>query len=175
MPIFARTKITIEEDCMLPTPKLTVNYAGPNPQKVYAKVMELLKGHIKIKPENIQEKEFKWDRASVPEKFSGAIEAFKDFDRFSYMLFMLDFSGNVRPSKQFGKEGEVKIVVDAVLRTDYPQDTVWERSLLYEIFRTFWHKVFYQEKRYKYREECRQYMLTMQNELKAFLNILPKE
>lgn len=175
MPIFARTKITIEEDCMLPTPKINVTYTGPNPHKVYPKMIEILKTNLKIKPENIQEKEFKWDRASVPEKFSGAVEAFKDFDRFSYTLLMIDFSGSVRPSKQFGKEGEVRIVIDGVLRTDYPQDTVWEKSLIYEIFRTFWHKVFYQEKRYKFREECRQMMLTLQSGLKEFLNILPKE
>jgi hypothetical protein len=175
MPIFARTKITIEEDCMLPTPKIWVSYSGPNPQKVYPKMIEVLKSGLKIKPENIQEKEFKWDRVGVPEKFSGAIEAFKEFDRFTYMLMMIDFSGSVRPSKQFGKEGEVKIVIDAVIRTDYPQDTVWEKSLIYEMFRTFWHKVFYQERRYKFREDCRQNMLTLQSELKTFLNILPKD
>lgn len=174
MPIFARTKITIEEDCMLPTPKITLNYSGPNPQKVYPKIMELLRVNLKVKPENIQEKEYKWDRAGVPEKFSGAIEAFKDFDKFSYMMLMIDFAGTVRPSKEFGKEGELKVVFDAVLRTDYPQDSVWEKSLLYEIFRTFWHKAFYQEMRYKFREQCREAMVTLQSEIKAFLNILPK-
>ncbi len=175
MVIFARTKLTIEEDCMLPTPKLLLNYSGPNPQKVYPKIMELLKSVLKIKPENIQEKKFEWSRSAVPEKFSGEIEAFKDLDRFSYILLWVDFSGSVKPSKEFGKEGDIKVVIDGVLRTDYPQDTVWERSLLYEIFRSVWHKIFYEEKRFRYKEVCRDSMLTLQNEIKSFLNILPKE
>lgn len=175
MPIFARQKLTIEEDCLLPSPKIWLTYTGPNPQKGYAKIVELLKTNLKVKPENIQERDFKWDRASVPEKFSGAIEAFRDFDKFSYMLMWVDFSGDARPSKEFGKEGTLKVSLDAVIRTDYPQDTVWEKSLIYEIFRSFWHKVFYQERRYIYREECRKLLITFQNELKAFLNILPKE
>lgn len=175
MPIFARAKITIEEDCMLPTPKLWLTYSGPNPQKVYPKIMEILKTTLKIRPENIQEKEYKWDRSTVPEKFSAAIEAFKDFDKFTYMLIWIDFSGTVKPSKEFEKEGEVTVVLDGVIRTDYPQDTIWEKSLFYEIFRTFWHKVFYQNQRYKFREMCRDAMLTLQTEIRAFLNILPKE
>lgn len=175
MPIFARAKMTIEEDCLLPSPKIWLTYSGPNPQKAYAKITEVLKTNLKIKPENIQERDFKWDRAGLPEKFSGSIEAFKDFDRFTYMLIWIDFNGDVRPSKEFGKEGNLKVSLDAVIRTDYPQDTVWERSLIYEIFRTFWHKTFYQERRYLYREQCRDLMLTVQREIKAFLNILPKE
>lgn len=174
MVIFARTKLTIEEDCMLPTPKLWLTYSGPNPQKVYPKIMEILKSVLKIKPENIQEKKYNWDRSGVPEKFSGEIEAFKDIDRFSYILMWIDFNGSVRPSKEFGKEGDVRVVLDGVLRTDYPQDTVWERSLLYEIFRSFWHKIFYEEKRTMYKEMCRDSMLTLQTEIKNFLNILPK-
>ena len=111
----------------------------------------------------------------MPEKFSGSIEAFKDFDKFTYMMLWIDFGGDVRPSKEFGKEGNLKIALDGVIRTDYPQDTVLERSLIYEIFRSFWHKAFYQEKRYVYREQCRDIILTVQREVKAFLNILPKE
>jgi hypothetical protein len=175
MPIFARAKLTIEEDCLLPSPKIWLTYSGPNPQKAYAKIMEILKTNLQMKPENIQERDFKWDRGTVPEKFSGSIEAFKDFDRFTYMLMWIDFNGEVRPSKEFGKEGTFKVSLDSVIRTDYPQDTVWERSLVYEIFRTFWHKAFYQERRYVYREQCRDLMLTAQREIKSFLNILPKE
>ncbi len=175
MPIFARAKITIEEDCLLPSPKIWMTYSGPNPQKVYAKIIEILKVNMKVLPENIQERDFKWDRSGVPEKFSGAIEAFKDFDKFTYMLMWIDFSGEVKPSKEFGKEGTLKVALDAVIRTDYPQDTVWEKSLIYEIFRSFWHKAFYQERRYVYRENCRDFLVSMQNEIKAFLNILPKE
>lgn len=175
MPIFARHKLTIEEDCMLPTPKLRLNYSGPNPQKVYPKIMEVLKSTLKIKTENIQEKEYKWDRSAVPEKFSAALEAFKDLDKFTYVLLWVDVDGTVKPSKEFGKEGDLTLVLDGVIRTDYPQDTVWEKSLVYEAIRVFWHRIFYQDQRYKFRATCRDMMLTLQNAIKDFLNILPKE
>ncbi len=174
MPIFARTKMTIEEDCMLPSPKIRLSYSGPNPQKVYPKIMELLTTKFRFKNENIQEKDFKWDRSSVPEKFSASFEAFKDYDKFTHIFLSVDVSGSVKPSKEFGKEGETTVVIDGVIRTDYPQDTVWEKSLPYEILRVFWHKVFYQDQRYKFREMCRDEMLAMQKDLKEFFNILPK-
>ncbi len=175
MPIFARTKLTIEEGCMLPSPRVRLDYSGPNPQKIYPKVMEILKTNLKFKPENIQEKEYKWDRSGVPEKFSASLEAFKEFDRFTYAIFWIDVNGSIRPSKEFGKEGEATIVIDGSIRTDYPQDTIWQKSLFYEAFRVFWHRVFYQEKRYQFREQCRDIILTLQNSLKEFFNIAPKE
>jgi hypothetical protein len=175
MPIFARVKLTIEEDCMLPSPRLVLQYSGPNPQKIYPKILDIMTTNLKFNPENIQEKEFTWNRATVPEKFSAHFEAFKDLDKFSYIFLTVEVEGSVKPSKEFGKEGEARIVIDGVVRTDYPQDTVWEKSLLYEIFRVFYHKVFYVSQIQKFKETCRDMMLTLQNEIKAFLNILPKE
>lgn len=174
MPVFARTKITIEEDCMPPRPRITLNYSGPNPHKAYPKILEILRNNLKVKDENIQEKDFKWDRSSLPEKFSVVIEVIKDFDKFTHMLLLIKVEGNVKPSKEFEYEGSVMVDVDGVIRTEYPQDSIWERSFLYEMLRTFWHKVFYQDQRFKYREQCRDFMLTIQNEMKAFFNIMQK-
>jgi len=174
MPIFARTKLMIEEDCLQPRPKMIMNYSGPNPQNSYKKLIEMVRTHLKIGPENIQEKEFKWDRSGIPEKFSAAFEIIKDFDKFTHMLLGVSLSGDIKPSKDFGYEGSVTIEIDGVVRTEYPQDTIWQRSLPYEMLRTFWHRVFYQDKRYKYREQCRELMFTLQNEMKGFFNILAK-
>ncbi len=174
MPIFAKNKITIEEDCLLPSPKIWMSYSGPNPHKAYGKITEILKNNLKFKNENIQEREFKWDRSNVVEKFSGSIEAFKDFDKFTYIMAFIDFSGNVKPSKEFGKVGDLKVEIDGYIRTDYPQDTVWERSLFYEVIRSFWHKFFYQKERYAFKERCRNILLVVQKELKTYFDILPK-
>lgn len=174
MPIFARTKITIEEECMLPRRKIELNYSGPNPQNIYPKIMEILRRTLKVKDENIQEKEYKWDRSTIPEKFNSTIEVIKDFDKNTYMWLLIVIKGSIRPSKEFEKEGDVSVVIDGVIRTEYPQDTVWERSFPYEVLRTFWHKIFYQSQRYKYREQCRDSMLIIQNEIKSFFNILLK-
>jgi len=129
---------------------------------------------LKIPRENVQEKAFNWDRNGKTERFSASIEVVKDFDKFSYMDLDIKLSGSVKPSEEFGKEGTVTIVLEGIVRTEYPQDTMWERSFIYEIFRSFYHKVFYQEKRKRWVSQCRDWMLYIQNEMKAFFNLLPK-
>jgi hypothetical protein len=94
-------------------------------------------------------------------------------DTFSFVQIIIDLSGESKPSKEFGKEGSATIRITGRMRTEYPQDTVWQRSLLYEMFRVFYHRVIYDERRMKYKEQCRTWILQMQEEIKSFLNILP--
>jgi len=174
MPVFARTKLLIEDRCITYRPRLTFTYTGPNPQKAYNKLIAVLVDDLKIPRENVQEKVFNWDRTGKVERFNASIEVVKDFDKFSYMDLDIKLSGSVKPSKEFGKEGSVTIVLEGIVRTEYPQDTMWERSFIYEIFRSFYHKVFYQDKRKRWVSQCRDWMLYIQNEMKAFFNLLPK-
>jgi hypothetical protein len=174
MPVFARTKLMMEERCITLRPRLELSFKGPNPQNAYNKLLDILTHDIQIPRENIQEKEFNWERGSENEKFTAKFEIIKDFDKYSYMFLEIEMKGNIKPSKEFGKEGDMNIVVEGMVRTEYPQDTTWERSFLYEIFRMFYHKVFYQDQRKKYIENCRDWMLSIQSELKAFFNLLPK-
>jgi hypothetical protein len=83
-------------------------------------------------------------------------------------------NGEAKHSRQFGKEGSAEIEIESVLRTEYPQDTVWQRSLLYEIFRVLYHRMIYEERRKKYLRQCKEETLRMHDELKSFLNLLPK-
>jgi hypothetical protein len=50
MPVFARTKLMLHEDCLSPAvgsalpgiPYLMMTYTGPNPQRLYDKIKEIL-------------------------------------------------------------------------------------------------------------------------------------
>jgi hypothetical protein len=174
MPIFARSKLLLEDRCLTYRPKLEFSYSGPNPDKAYPKLIDILTSSLNIPRENIQEKGFKWDRSTPEEKFSVTFEIIKDIDKFSYMYLSITMKGKVKPSKEFDKEGNVSFVLEGMIRTEYPQDTLWERSFFYEMFRTFYHKIFYKEKRYQYIVECRDAMLLIQNEMKEFFNLLTK-
>ena len=174
MPVFARTKLLMEEYCITLRPILEFTYTGPNPEKAYTKMIDILVNDLGIPRENIQEKSFVWDRSGPEEKFKSGIEATKNFDKYSYMQLEVNISGSVKPSKEFGKEGSVNVSMKGMVRTEYPQDTVWERSFLYEIFRMFYHRVFYQDQRKKYLDNCRDWMLNAQSEMKKFFNLLPK-
>lgn len=174
MPIFASKKLLLEDRCLTYRPKLEFSYSGPNPDKAYPKLIDILTTSMGIPRENIQEKGFKWDRSKPEEKFSVSFEVIKDIDKFSYMYIEISMKGNVSPSKEFGKEGNISMSLEGMIRTEYPQDTLWEQSFFYEMFRTFYHKIFYKEKRYQYIVECRDAMLMLQNEMKEFFNLLTK-
>ena len=146
MPVFARTKLVIEADCLEPRVSIDLRYAGPNPDKIYPKILEILEKVLAIPKDNIQEKEYTWDRSKIPEKFSARIDAIKEFDRFTYMVIEITLRGEVRPSKEFGKEGEAFLNIGGVVRTEYPQDTFFQRSILYQFLMNFYHKVYYQRK-----------------------------
>jgi len=174
MPIFARAKHVLEDRCLTYRPKIEFSYSGPNPDKAYPKLIDILTRSLSIPRENIQEKGFKWDRSGPEEKFSASFEIIKDMDKFSYMYLSIGMKGKVKPSEKFGKEGTVSFDIEGMLRTEYPQDTMWEKSFFYEIMRTFYHKFFYRERRYKWIMECRDHIMQIQNELKEFFNLLVK-
>jgi len=176
MPVFARTKLMIHDDCIAPPGPnyITLDYSGPNPQNIYKKIRELLMSIWKVGVDEIREKEVSWDRTTAAEKFKVKFEVVKDMDTFTFILITVDFEGEAKHSRQFGKEGTAKITMESVLRTEYPQDTLYQRSLLYEMFRTFYHKLIYEDTRKKYLRQCKEETLRMQEELKSFLNLLPK-
>jgi hypothetical protein len=174
MPVFAKTKLMLEERCLTYRPRIEFSYSGPNPDKAYPKLIDILNKNLGVPRENIQEKDFKWDRTKPEEKFSASFEIVKDYDKFSYMYLEVSMSGSLRPSKDFGKEGNIRFVIEGMIRTEYPQDTLWERSFVYEMFRTFYHRMFYDEQRQRWIQECRDSILQIQTELKEFFNLLVK-
>jgi hypothetical protein len=175
MPVFARTKLVIHDDCLIPqAPFATIEYKGPNPQNIYNKIKELLVTVWRVDPGDVQEREFSWDRTSAAEKFKVRFEAVKDLDTFSFFFIRINLSGEAKHSREFGREGSAKIELDVALRTEYPQDTIWQRSLIYEMLRMLWHKAIYQSTRLRYLQECRELSERFAEEIKSFLNVLPK-
>lgn len=175
MPIFARTKLVIHDDCLAPAAAFAIiEYSGPNPQNIYKKIKELLLSVWRMDPGDVQEREFTWDRTSSGEKFKVRFEATKDLDVFSYYFITISLSGEAKHSKEFEKEGTARIVFEPRLRTEYPQDTMWQRSLFYEMLRMLWHKAIYQGTRQRYIQECRELAEKFHEEVKSFLNLLPK-
>lgn len=175
MPIFARRKIVIEQYCMGPpgSPYITLKYNGPNPQNIYEQMKKLFNIIFKLEEGELEEKDFSWDRSGAKEEFSVKFELVKDLDKHSYFRILMSLKGEAKPSKEFGKEGSASIFIDARVVTEYPQDTIWQRSLFYELFRSFYHKVIYEDTREAYRRECREAINRFNHELKSFLNLLP--
>lgn len=174
MPVFARARILIHDYCLIPRPGAILEYTGPNPQKAYEFIRKLFGSLFNITEKEIQEREFRWEKVAGGESFHVRFETIKDLDSHTFQDITITIDGATHPSKEFGKEGNLRIAFEGKVRTEYPQDTIWQRSLIYEMFRTFYHKVIYQGIRKKYIEECRALLLQFSDEMKSFFNMLPK-
>ena len=163
--VVARSKLLIQDDLMRPRPVFRIKYAGPNPTKLYKEIPEILASVFKVHVGQIQEKQISWSKGD-PEKFKIVWEMDKDIDRFSYYMVELEMDGS--ESKGVGSANIS--LKDGILRTEYPQDTVWERSLLYELLRIFWHKVFYWSRREQYIRDGRRMIAQLVEEIKKVIH-----
>ena len=162
---FARSKLALEDNCFEEEPgSLTLRYVGPNPQKLYTRTYDLIKSVFRVTDSDVQETDYSWGKTGTGEKFKVEWWLHKDMDLFSYLYIRFRLSGDGND-----KTGQAKLEIRGLLRSEYPQDTVWQRSLFYEMIRTFWHRMFYHRKREEYAEECRHSQIILMKNLKQFL------
>ncbi len=166
--VFARSKLTLEDNCFIEEPGgVEMKYVGPGVTKIYHRVYELMKSVFRVADSDIQETRYSWGKGERGEKFKVRWWLHKDMDLFSYLYIRFDLSGEGSE-----KTGHATISVRGLLRSEYPQDTVWQRSLFYEMLRTLWHRIFYHKKREEYAEECRHATILFNRKLKEFFEEL---
>ncbi|MBL7160075.1 MAG: hypothetical protein ISS95_00770 [Candidatus Aenigmarchaeota archaeon] len=158
--VMARAKLLIQDYIQRPWVKTSIKFKGVNPERFYKEVPKVMTNIFRVHEGQIQEKAFSWDRGD-PEKFKVVWEMDKELDRFSYYMIKVKFSGV--SSKGVGK---ADFLIDALLRTEYPQDTFWEKSLLYEFMRMLWHNMFYTSKREEYIKEGRRLLAMFYEDMK---------
>jgi hypothetical protein len=170
MPQFARTKILMQDDCYREKPeRIFINYVGPHPTKLYYKVYELIKAIFRAADSDILEEKFQWGKGEK-EKFKVRWYLHKDMDIYTYIYIKFDVSGHGDE-----RSGKAEIKIKPVIRTEYPQDTIWQRSLFYEMLRVFWHRSFYFKKREEYAEECRNMLSVFNRNVHEFMRQLREE
>ncbi len=164
---FARTSLLIQDNCFEEQPsEVVLNYVGPNPQKLYDKVYDLLKEVFQVADSDIQEDQYNWGKGKT-EKFKIRWWVHKDMDRFSYLWIRVRLSGEGDE-----KSGKATLDMKPILRTEYPQDTLWQKSLFYEVLRTFYHRTFYHQRRFEYSEECRHLTYLFQDKMRELFKQL---
>jgi len=163
--VWARAKLMLEEDLFRPLPIVRVKFSGKNPEKFYKEIYNLLIMSFKVHEHSIQEKEFNWTKGET-EKFKIVWELNKDLDKFSYYFIVIRLTGE--SSKGFGN---AEIEIEGVLRTEYPQDTLWQRSLPYEVLRMFWHTIFYGSRTDEYLREGRRILSLFCDQIKTLARV----
>jgi hypothetical protein len=148
--VFARTKLLIQDNCFEEEPgELEIKYVGPNPQELYKQTYEAMKEVFRVADSDIQEETFNWGKGKT-EKFKVTWYLHKNMDQFTHLYIRIKIIGEGDTGT-----GGATITMKPMIRTEYPQDTLWQKSLFYEMMRTFWHRVFYHRQRFEYAEECR--------------------
>lgn len=158
--VWARNKLVIHDDLLKPRNRFAVEFRGLKPDKFYHAVPKIFMSVFRTDEHHLQEKKISWTHGET-EKFKIVWEGTKELDALSYLLFNIELSG----SQSKGK-GEANVVIEGWLRTEYSQDTIWEKSIFYEMLRIFWHKNFYVSQRNKYMEGGRREMSAFVEEIK---------
>ncbi len=168
--VWARTKLTIWDYIFEPIKDLKINYSGKHPEKFYTKIKELMKTVFKVPHEHIQEQKYTFEKKKNSGKFRMNWEVTKPLDHFTYFIFNVKLSG----SYEHG-EGKASISIEPLLITEYPQDTVWQQNILYEMVRRFWHVTFYHKQRMRYLEYGKKLAVTFEHSLKHYGEELCRE
>lgn len=158
--VWAKTKLVIHDDLLKPRNRFVMEFSGLKPDKFYHAVPKIFMSVFRVDEHHLQEKKISWTHGEN-EKFKITWEGTKELDSFSYLLFNIELSG----SQSKGK-GEANIVIEGYLRTEYPQDSAWEKNIFYEMLRIFWHKSFYVTQRNRYMEDGRREMAAFVEEIK---------
>ena len=144
--VWARTRLLIWDYVFEPVKQLNISYSGNNPQLLYKKLHELVRVVFNVPEGYIQEKSYRWEKHKDSEHFEIEWEITKIYDVFSYMNIEIELGGFVMAEG----DGKASIKIKPRMITEYPQDTVWQQSIFYEMMRRFWHRVYYHNKRMQY-------------------------
>jgi hypothetical protein len=165
--VYARTKLMMQDNCFPKDPgDVVLRYVGPNIHKLYQRFYDVLKSVTNVPDSAIQEERFNWGKG-ITEKYKVSWFLQKDVDQFTYIYFKVQIS-----AEGDEKTGNATVTIKPYLRTEYPQDTLWQRSILYEMIRTFWHRMFYHKKREEYNEECMHLTRMLQRHLQELFREL---
>jgi len=169
--VFARAKLVLEDNCFEEEPgSVSIKLVGPHVGRMYKACYELMKSVFNVTDSEVQETTYSWGKSEKGDKFKVEWWLHKDMDVFSYFLVSFKMSGQGDATT-----GSLSLRVKPLLRSEYPQDTIWQRSLFYEMMRTFWHRAFYHKKREEYAEECRHSTILFQKKLNEFFSSLKGE
>ena len=165
--VWARTKLLIWDYVFEPVKEINISYTGPAPDKFYKKINELVRVVFNVPDAYVQEKEYSWEKTKDGERVSVGWEINKILDTFSYITVEIDFSGF-----SVNNEGKVNLRIRPRLITEYPQDTVWQQNIIYEMTRRFWHNMFYHKKRMEYLNFAKELVTSFESSIKHFGEVL---
>jgi len=163
--VWARSRLVIRDYVFEPRRDLYLMWSGKLPTKIYLEVYHLLQDVFSVPESHIIEMVFDWETKGGNNKFKIGWRVLKEFDIYTYLRLDVNMSGKIDENGN----GTISIAIKPRFFTEYPQDTVFQQTIFYEILRRAWHVLFYEKKRFQYKEESRILIMEFHRRLKELL------
>lgn len=166
-------KLKVEDECDIHPTIKAKNL--PNPQEVYKEIKDILIIKCKIDSRDINERAYEHKKGD-PEKVHMFLEAWKWKDKYTRIVYEIEMDMVLhRVDKgEIKFIGDVEIEIEGFVRTEYPQETTLQKSIVWDAFRAFYEKTLYGDLREEYMDDCRKYVHKIEMGIKAFLDLLPR-
>ncbi|RLJ03327.1 MAG: hypothetical protein DRP11_01065 [Candidatus Aenigmatarchaeota archaeon] len=167
-------KLRVEDKCDITIHKRVKNV--PNPQNIYHEIIDILINRCSIGKNDINEEFYEHEKTEDSEKVHIELTANKVLDKHSKLVIDIEINITMKPvnKKDIKFIGDVEIEVEGFVRTEYPQDTAIQKSLLWNTLRGFYEKTLYSDVREDMMKLCNKVMRKLKKNLDAYFNLLPK-
>lgn len=162
--VWARTKLLIWDYIFEPAKDIKLGMTTKSAESYYKKINELIRTVFNVPDAYVQEKAYDWERGEDSSKFEVEWEVNKILDRYSYLAIEVELKGFATKAG----DGKISVRIKPRLITEYPQDTVWQQSILYEMLRRMWHKLYYHKKRMEYLNFGKEVITSFESSIKHY-------
>ncbi|MEM5844155.1 MAG: hypothetical protein QXX07_01510 [Candidatus Aenigmatarchaeota archaeon] len=159
----------IEDDCLAPQARISIDYAGKDPFRAYKILRDTLRKVLEVESKDLWERDFRWDISSDPRGFFVRVYVDKGIDARSKALIEVIMQGEI-PSDP-NKEGRITIQLGGRLRTEYKRETGFQQLPIYKGLLWLYHKIFYNRVRRGYLGMCYQWIQKLNSALREALEI----
>jgi hypothetical protein len=162
----------IEDDCLAPEAKITIEYTGTDPFRAYKIAKDTMRKVLEVEAMDFWERDFRWDISSDPRDFFTRLYVDKGIDSRSRALIEVIMQGKI-PSDP-NKEGRITIQIGGRLRTDYTLETAFQQLPIYRGLIWLYHKIFYNRVRRGYLDMCYDWIQKLNSAFREVLGIPPE-
>ncbi|MFB6215497.1 MAG: hypothetical protein ABEJ72_00785 [Candidatus Aenigmatarchaeota archaeon] len=146
----------------------------PNPQEAYNEVVNILTMRCGFDKSDVDEKKYKHSREGDMETVHSEISATKSLDKYSKVVIDVEMDIKMKPvqGEEFDYVGDLEVDINGKVKTEYPQDSMFQRSILWHAMRVFYEKFLYNDVKNVYKDKVNSYVRTLRDDLKSYFDML---
>lgn len=147
----------------------------PDPQNAYNELIDILIMRNNFPRGLINEELYEHEQDGDTHIIHSEVEAIKPFDAFSQVVieFELDIEMTPVRNEEFDYVGDIDLIIEGVVRTEYPQDTTFQKSIISHAFRVFYEKLLYSDVQEIYIQKCNKYVRRLRDGIKSYFDMVP--